>query len=82
MNSVILPVYFDGQQIMLDEPYPLEPNTPLTVTVLSKDDQEREDWARFGRQNLARAYGDDEPEYALADLKELNPDYGGPKLTS
>ena len=82
MNSVILPAHFDGQQTVLDEPYPLEPNTPLTVTALSEDDQEREDWAWFGRQNLARAYGDDEPEYTLADIKELNPDYRGPKLTS
>ena len=80
MNSVILPAYFDGQKIVLDEPYPLEPNTPLTVTVLCEEDQEREDWARFGRQNLARAYSDDEPEYTMADIKKLNPDYRGPKL--
>lgn len=80
MSSVVLPAHFDGQQIVLDEPYPLEPNMPLTVTVLSEDDTEREDWARFGRQNLARAYGDDEPEYTMADIKRLNPDYRGPKL--
>ena len=27
------------------------------------------DWKRFGQSQLARAYGDDEPEYSLADLK-------------
>ena len=42
MNSIILPAHFDGQQIVLDEPYPLEPNTPLTVVVLPEDGQERE----------------------------------------
>jgi hypothetical protein len=36
--------------------------------------QEREEWRRFGGQQLARAYGPNEPEYTEADLKpELNP---------
>lgn len=35
--------------------------------------QERQEWHRFGMQQLARAYGPDEPEYSEADLKpELN----------
>lgn len=31
---------------------------------------ERRQWSEFGRQQLAKAYGDDEPEYTLADLRE------------
>ena len=31
--------------------------------------QDEADWKRFGQSQLARAYGDDEPEYSLADLK-------------
>ena len=34
--------------------------------------QTREDdkaWAEFGRAQLAKAYGDDEPEYTEADIK-------------
>ena len=35
---------------------------------------DREAWQEFGRRQLARAYGDDEPEYGLADIKpEFNP---------
>ena len=80
MSPVALPAHFDGKQIVLDEPYPLEPNTPLTVVVQSaQDDEERADWARLGRSNLAAAYGDDEPEYTFDDIKEWNPLYKGPR---
>ncbi len=82
MNTATLSAHFDGQQIVLDEPYRLEPNTALSVTVLSEPvgDEERAEWARLGRQNLAAAYGDDEPEYTAADIKKQNPLYRGPKM--
>lgn len=31
--------------------------------------QEREEWRRFGAQQLARAYGPDEPTYTEADIQ-------------
>lgn len=79
MNAVTLPAHFDGEKILLDDTYPLQPNTRLLVTILPEaaDDDERADWARLGLQNLAAAYGEDEPEYTLDDIKVWNPEYGG-----
>jgi hypothetical protein len=37
--------------------------------------EEREDWVRFALESLARAYGDDEPEYSSDLIKEKNPEY-------
>ena len=31
--------------------------------------EEREEWREFGKAQLARAYGPNEPEYTTADLK-------------
>lgn len=36
---------------------------------------EREDWFGAAEQNLARAYGPDEPEYGPDRIVEPNPDY-------
>jgi prevent-host-death family protein len=36
---------------------------------------EREDWSRAAQENLARAYGPDEPEYGPDKIVEPNPDY-------
>lgn len=73
MNSVVLRAHFDGKQIVLDEPYELSTNSELAVTVLApatfEHDLDRGDWTRLAQQSLAKGYGDDEPEYTLADLK-------------
>jgi hypothetical protein len=77
MNAVTLPAHFDGRQIVLDEPYELQPNTALVVTILPEDNEERQDYLRLAQQSIAAAYGDDEPEYTLDDIKIWNPDYRG-----
>lgn len=73
MPATVLKAHFDGEHIVLDEPFELSPDTPLVVTVLSpatsEQDSEREQWTTLSLQSLARAYGDDEPEYTLADLR-------------
>jgi hypothetical protein len=76
METVTLHAHFDGKQILLDEPFELEPNAKLIITVLPKSlGEEREDRAQLGLESLERAYGDDEPEYSLDLIKEANPEY-------
>lgn len=79
MDKVTLRAHFDGQKICLDEPFEMEPNTDLIITVLPKrsTNQERADWIRLSQQSLATAYGEDEAEYSLDQIKTLNPEYEG-----
>ena len=64
-------------QEALDEILQILPDNRLDEVLdfarfLSERD-ERDAWQKFGRNQLARAYGPDEPEYSLDDLKpELN----------
>lgn len=32
--------------------------------------EDRREWQEFGKRQFARAYGDNEPEYTLADIRE------------
>lgn len=77
MNTITLPAHFDGQQIQLDEPFELKPNTKLIVMVVADEtiSEEQEDLRLLAHQSLARAYGENEPEYSLDMIKELNPNY-------
>lgn len=34
------------------------------------EQEEREEWREFGKRQLARAYGDDEPEYSAGPTTE------------
>ena len=67
MKTVAMTAHFDGEKVQLDEPCQLERNARLMVVVLPDD--EREDWSRFSTSQLAKAYGDNEPEYTAADLR-------------
>jgi hypothetical protein len=75
MKTVSVTAHFDGEHIKLDEPLELEPNAKLMVTVLSTQDDERSAWQRLSAKGLANAYGEDEEEYTLSDLKVSNPAY-------
>lgn len=70
MPTVTLRDHYDGDRILLDEPFELPPNASLMVTVLpSTEGSESAQWAWAAAVGLARAYSDDEPEYSIADVK-------------
>ena len=77
MEPVSIPAHFDGQQILLDEPYEIEPNSKLIVIVLPDHDSEHDSWVRLSAESLPQAYGDDEEEYSLDLIRDPNPDYEG-----
>lgn len=77
MAQTAFRAHFDGQHVLLDEPCDIPANTRLIVFVPGDQSlsEEREFWMAAGIQSLARAYGEDEPEYSLDLVKEANPDY-------
>jgi hypothetical protein len=76
METKTIRAHFDGGQLLLDEPFELESNVELIITVLPKSSaEEREDWTRLSLEGLARAYSNDEPESSLDLIKKANPAY-------
>jgi hypothetical protein len=70
MPAVTLKAHFNGKQIVLDDPFDLPPDSSLMVTVLPKGNAtEDAQWRSLAADALARAYGDDEPDYSAADVK-------------
>ena len=69
MPTVALKAHYDGKQIVLDEPFDLPPYSPLIVTLLPVPESERAEWEAIAVESLARAYGSDEPDYTLDDIK-------------
>jgi hypothetical protein len=68
MKAVALTAHFDGEKVQFDEPCQLEANARLLVVVLPSEG-ERAEWSRFAAGQLAKAYGESEPEYTVADLR-------------
>jgi hypothetical protein len=70
MPAVTLKAHFNGKQIVLDEPFDLPPDSQLMVTVMPKaDSNEDAQWHCLAAAGLARAYGENEPEYSAADVQ-------------
>ncbi len=70
MPAVTLKAHYDGERIVLDEPFEIPPNSPLMVTVLPPTEVVvDEDWFLVVRKALSAAYGTDEPDYGIEDLR-------------
>ena len=74
MRTVVLKAHYDGEKICLDEPFHLSPDAKIFVTVIAgpADSESPEEWYALAQQSLARAYGEDEPDYS--DLVNQKPD--------
>jgi hypothetical protein len=77
MDPISIPAHFDGERILLDKPYKLEPDAKLIVTVLPNQDPEHKPWLQLSVDELSQAYGNNEEGYSLDLIKERNPDYEG-----
>ena len=75
MNAVTLKAHFDGNKICLDDPYPMQPNMRLLVTVVPSESEEaeRQAWLAASQSRLAAAYSVDEPDYSDVVLREKPP---------
>ena len=70
MPSVTLKAHYDGERIQLDEPFELPRDALLLVTVLPPEGNgDRVAWLAASSAALARAFGDNEPEYTEADIR-------------
>ena len=70
MPAVTLKAHYDGERIILDEPFDIPRNSPLMVTVLPATEAVvGEDWILAARNALSSAYGTEEPEYGPEDLR-------------
>jgi hypothetical protein len=73
MKAVVLKAHLEGENIRLDEPFQITPSAKIFVTVVEDSARtEAEEWYALSQQSLARAYGDDEPDYS--DLVDKKPD--------
>jgi hypothetical protein len=71
MPAVTLKAHYDGERIVLDEPFEIPPNSSLMVTVLPASEAlVGDDRILAARKALAGAYGPDEPEYGSEDLRQ------------
>lgn len=60
-------------ELKIDNP-PYIKNQKVKLLILFEEN-EQEDWYQFSNNGLAKAYGENEPDYTLNMLKESNPDY-------
>lgn len=70
MPSITLKAHYDGQHIVLDEPFDLPVDSSLMVTVLLPEiNNENDQWVNVALRGLSQAYSDNEPEYSLDNIR-------------
>ncbi len=69
MPAITLKAHYDGQRILLDEPFDLPVNSSLMITVLPSFNNENDPWVNIATKGLFDAYSDNEPEYSVENIK-------------
>ena len=78
MTGVIIEAQvLDAQHLRLSQRLALAPGSKVFITITPPEGlaEEREALAAVSAQGLAGAYGDQEPEYSRASIKDPNPDF-------
>ena len=69
MPTLTFKAHYDGERIVLDEPFDLPLDSPLMVTMVVPLEDDHSTWTKFSTQNLSQAYSDAEPDYTIRDVK-------------
>jgi hypothetical protein len=69
MSKAVISAHYDGERIVLDEPYDLPVDASLLVTVLSPEAESEETWLRAAASEGSFAFLADPAEdiYTIAD---------------
>ncbi len=68
-NFKTLPLSQQMQVSQAINQYLMEYFSHLTTEI---EEKEHSSWQHFSTQNIAKAFGEDEPEYFVTDLKSVN----------
>lgn len=78
VNTPALAIIKNGKIEPLDS-LSFPEGTRLLITPLPQEEDHKteEPWYNLSEKGLNQAYGEDEPEYILENIKEMNKDYEG-----
>ncbi len=78
MSEALLAIIKNGKIELVDKLNIPEGTRVLVTPIPSTNlDEDRSEWEHVSLQGLSKCYGDDEPEYGLELVKEMNPEYEG-----
>lgn len=76
MERLVEAQVIDSRHIKLKKPINIAPGSTVIIAIEpARSVAEEQEWYLLSSQGLAEAYGPDEPEYSLENIKDPNPDY-------
>ncbi len=82
MKTITIPAKRNGNHVDPTEPIEIPANARLFILIATPENGEESDaqfsadWHTLTASGLARAYGEDEPDYPDSLINEPNPEYG------